>query len=350
MPEELVTPQPERFTAADYEDSMPRFVSKFRRWLRLRNSVIIEKSLRFFLTRVSALTRWTPNGQIRSLLQTAFPINPLASASEVPPVELIVPFVEKDIEVLAHCVRSAVLNIHNPLSRIRLITPAGPGSSRPGFSDKNSFNKLKQILEEHPLASVEFDHELVGEETLRTLKDSGAKGWDIQQIIKFAGVLGSEAEACLILDSDTVLLASKTWLSGSREQLLQVANEYEERYMPLVRANFGLKKQFSMSFVTHHQLMQKDVVSEMFPEGIPSLISWWTNSQRFPGGHLSEYEAYGSFLLEKHPRRVALGSWCNLLSPHFKEFSVLVGQRGKSPSSLISDYCSVSFHAQTQQD
>lgn len=349
MSEELIPPLEERFTAEDYEGSVPTFLATFRRWLRLRNSLAIEKILRLLLTRASIWARWKPNARVRPLLQTAFPINPLSSSRELPHIELIVPFVEKDIDVLAHCVRSAVSNIRNPLSRIRLVTPAGPDASKPNFSSVESTETLKKILAEHPSSSIEFDQNLLGEEALRRLRESGAKGWDIQQMIKFAAVLTSESDACLILDSDTVLLAEKTWFLDSKKQLLQVANEYEERYMPLIREYFGLQKQFPMSFVTHHQLMQKEVVQEMFPDGISSLTDWWETSRRISGSHLSEFESYGSYLFERHPERVILGSWCNLLSPHFARFNQLLTQRGTSPSSLINDYCSVSFHAQTQQ-
>ena len=336
------------FAAEEYANSIPKTLHRVRSALRQTNSPGLERFIRFALPKVFGRAGNLPRPALRALLQALLPIDPLGKQGDLPPIAVVIPFVEKDILALPHCVRSVLRNVRNPISTVHLVTPADRSLAAPAFQHKSSTKILETLLEDHPEVHLMFDHEVLSSEALDELRSSGAKGWDVQQLLKFGAVLMSASPATLIVDSDTVLLSRKTWFEWDGRQLLQVANEFEDRYMSLIAEYFDITKSLPLSFVTHHQLMQKDIVEEMFPRGATSLLSWWKASLENEGSYLSEYEAYGSYLFENYPKRVVLGTWSNLLSPRFSLFNSEIAQQEVLPESLIPDFCSISFHAHSQ--
>lgn len=293
--------------------------------------------------------------EARALISLCQPIDPLRKAAPLPEVELVVPFVEKDLDALPLVLEYARRNVRNPFARIVLITPRKPDGEGPRFTNSSSSVALKDLLKKNPDAVVLYDQDILGgpimdELTLRFGRGDRNAGWVIQQLIKLSAAMQSRSEASLILDADTILLSPKTWFTGDKVQLLQVANEYHSDFMRHVEMFWGVPKRLRMSFVTHHQLMQRDVVKEMFPEGSGSLLKWWKSSRDPIGRDLGDYEAYGSYLVHHFPHRVAFGSFGNLFSPHLTKFLEDTQATGLEASRLIPDYCSVSFHSWAQVD
>jgi hypothetical protein len=173
-------------------------------------------------------------------------------------------------------------------------------------------------------------------------------GWHLQQVLKYALARSSSAAATLIVDADTVLIRRKTWLDSRGTQLVQFSEEFHQPYMNHFQAFFGLPKTLPVSFVSHHQLMQSDVVRDMFPTE-QKLLDWLDYGREDPSLKISEYETYGAYLLAKYPKRVAFGTWSNLWSPHLALAKRLGLESRKPVRELLSDYCSVSFHSHSQQ-
>jgi len=283
------------------------------------------------------------------------PIDPLRRSRNLPAIELVIPFVEKDLEALPLVLEYAKRNVRNPLARVVLITPKDATETGPRFTRKGSSEQLQGLLAANPDAVVLYDQDILGaplleELNLRFGRGDRNAGWVTQQLIKLSAAMQSESEASLILDSDTILLSEKTWFSRDRVQLLQVANEYHSDFMRHVKSFFGVPKKLRLSYVTHHQLMQRDVVRQMFPKGSESLLEWWKSSTDPIGRDLGDYEAYGSYLVHHFPERVAFGSFGNLFSPHLTKFLRDIQKTGLGASDLIPDYCSVSFHSWAQVD
>jgi hypothetical protein len=236
---------------------------------------------------------------------------------------------------------------------VTLITPRGAEGKGPRFSSPDSSAALEQILQSNPEVRVLFDQDILGTALLNELNarfgagDRNA-GWVMQQLIKLSAAHQSTEVGALILDADTVMLSPKTWIRSDKRQLLQIANEYHADFMRHVLMYFGVPKKHRLSFITHHQLMQPDVVRRVFPNGADSLLEWWKSSADPMGRDLSEYETYGSVLAHYFPERVAYGSFGNLFSPHLARFMRDLRETGLSPEQLIPDYCTVSFHSWAQ--
>ena len=352
----LSTANPRSFYGARPDTSIStRLLNVVRRGLRRTNSSVLGASSRRLYIRATQRRGKHLGEQQRVLLSLLQPHDPLKREKSLPAIDLVVPFVEKDLRSLELVLQQALRNVRNPISRIVLITPQNSENTGPRFIREESHQILADILSSRSKIVLRHDQDVLGPEILAELENRFGRGdrnagWVTQQLIKLSAALASEAPASLILDADTLLLSKKTWLNSSGRQLLQLANEYHTDFMKHTLKHFGVPKELKMSFVTHHQLMQTDVVRRMFPEGGASLVAWWQSSTDAIGRDLGDYEVYGAFLAHHYPTRVAHGSFANLFSPHLTTFLADRERTGWSPERLIPGYCSVSFHSWAQVD
>jgi len=346
---------PSPYAARSFTSATAARLNSLRKLLRKTNSPLLGLLARTVDYASSPVRKKHLPLETRALISLCQPLDPLKKAPRLPAIELIIPFVEKDLEALPIVLDHARRNVRNPLARVVLITPRDESGKRTRFAREESRSRLDALLAQNPDAVVLYDQDLLGAPLLEELElrfgrgDRNA-GWVTKQLIKLSAAMQSESTASLILDSDTVLLSKKTWYTEDHRQLLQVANEYHTDFMTHVKMFFGVPKKLCLSFVTHHQLMQRDVVRQMFPQGSQSLLEWWKSSTDPIGRDLGDYEAYGSYLVHHYPERVAFGSFGNLFSPHLTKFMADLESSGSSAADLIPDYCSVSFHSWAQAD
>jgi len=352
--EQSFTPRSvQRYASGGVVGQSHQILHILRKVLRPTNSAFLGSiARRFDLLAQPFRKKYLPL-HMRALISLLQPIDPLRRARDLPPIELVIPFVEKDLRALPTVLANALSMVRNPIELITLVTPSDPGARAPRLRTEESRRIFHDIVDTHPQLRVVFDDDLLGPE-LRGQMDrrfgEGDRnaGWVIQQLIKLSAAMHSEFIGALILDADTVLLSPKTWIRSDKKQLLQVANEYHADFMRHVFQFFGVPKKYRLSFITHHQLMQPEVVRMMFPRGAQSLIEWWESSTDPIGRDLGDYEAYGSYLAHHFPERVAYGSFGNLFSPHWDRFERDLRVTGLRPEELIPDYCSVSFHSWAQ--
>jgi len=274
----------------------------------------------------------------------------LRSANVRPAIDVAVPFVEKDLPALRLVIEGIYSAVVNPIANLFLVTPGNPSTGEPEFYSAKSTKELADLRASFPNLTVRFDRDVLGKHLAAELLDNPERkpgGWHLQQVLKYALARSSVQAATLIVDADTVLLSRKTWLASDGVQLLQFSEEFHQPYMRHFQAFFRLPKNLPVSFVTHHQLMQTDVVNEMFATE-QELVDWIFSGLGEPSLKTSEYETYGSFLLAKHPRRAAFGTWSNLWSPHLNMAKTLARVEGKPLRELLPDYCSISFHSHSQ--
>ena len=318
-----------------------------RRILHNSNSRLLGALTRNGLVAIERVTAQPPNGFLRSLASVSQPIDPLVGSRSLPEISVVIPFVEKDLPTLEMAVIAASQTIRNPVSEIVIATPRAPEGEGPAFEKAESFALLAGVIDRHPEVSLAFDEDIVGETFLSLLQENGLSldGWSKQQILKFKAVLGAKSAATLVLDSDTVLLTEKTWFSKDEKQILQFSEEFHRPYRNLMKDWIGLVPSLPVSFVTHHQLMQKEIVAEIF-SGDEAFLSW-CRLAKTPGNKMSEYETYGHYVVENHPTRVEFASWSNLWSPGLQRF-LEISRSGKEPRELVKGYNSISFHSHSQ--
>jgi len=288
-----------------------RLYHSARRLVRRSNSRLLGALLRKSMAAYGALTGKIPTGVHRSFASTCQPIDPLAGVGTCSTIDIVVPFVEKDLPALGLVVAGIFRSVRNPIANFFLVTPWDESSPAPRFVRPGAQQELEKIMKDFPSLTVLSDREALGPELARELLDGHngpIDGWHIQQVLKLSLARASAHAGTLIVDADTVLLSRKTWLIDSGVQLLQFSEEFHQPYMSHFRGFFSVPKALGVSFVTHHQLMQSDVVNEMFPD-TESLLAWLRFGESNSSLKISEYESYGAFLLGCHPRRVKFGTW-----------------------------------------
>jgi hypothetical protein len=166
------------------------------------------------------------------------------------------------------------------------------------------------------------------------------QGWIRQQVIKFLAAANCNTEATLICDSDTFLCENQVWLNRLGIQQLQISHEYSEVYEQHYLEFFGEKPNQSkrISFVTHHQLMQKNIIHEMFGEDMSRLINWVDLGNAAEVSPVSEYHTYGRYISSRHTDRYRFSRWNNLFidATHEDVTKIL--------NNHSSDYSSISAH------
>ena len=234
----------------------------------------------------------------RMCFEATLPEDPLLE-EPAGPISLVVPCHPKDFPLLTAVVDGASQGSRNSISSVTIVVPDGQRDRVQGLPGG------PLILE---------DSEVIPPDLLVALADFvplTRRGWAKQQLIKFLCAVRSQERATLVLDSDTVLLRPRTWWTPSGLQALCVSHEYHAEYGRHIKRSLGVERARPFSFVTHHQLMQKDVVEGMFGSDAVGLEQWLVGADWSSLSAISEYETYGTWLVRNAPERAVLAQWNN---------------------------------------
>lgn len=312
--------------------------------VRIRDQIAVSDSgVMVALTRTAArgcgvVARPLPL-RLRQVIELSQPADPLAACAELTPIDVIIPCHSKDMSTMELVLAGVQSSSRNPINEIRLFAPSAMVSH------------LRSVC---PTAVVESDEDILGEQLVNLvvkIVPPDRRGWIIQQLIKIVAAMTSRCDGSLILDADTVLLRKRTWLAKGGVQLLSVSADY---HFPSVaqaeRMWGGSVKYTGFSFVTHHQLMQNDILRMMFGDARDGLANWLrmidsTNA-------LSEYYCYGTWVTRNARSRVRLAQWgncpsrrSNLPNESLDASASLALLRSRFPHAY-----SVSFHSYLDED
>jgi hypothetical protein len=212
------------------------------------------------------------------------PHRPVESDDLKQELTVIVPAVEKDAPVLAHCLRSIREMIRHRLVEVWVVAPESASIRTIAAAENCKFVPEDAIL---PRPAAELK----------------CRGWVLQQFIKFNASAVVATSDYLVVDADTVFLRPQGFFWGGKS-VLRYADQYELLYNRSLELVFGHPRRFPVSFVTHHMLFNAALVKELLHLieqrfGCP----WWEAIlQEVDKGHpisFSEYELYGHFLLSQ---------------------------------------------------
>jgi hypothetical protein len=246
---------------------------------------------------------------LRKICDYAQPVDPLKSLAHPPPIDLVLPCAARDVPNLRIVIQGALATIRNPIRQIRIITPSDT------FAEPAAAAELLRLASAETRCVIERDEDVLSREVaeaIAAIDRPAGTSWVTQQAIKLSAVLRSSIAASLVLDADTVPMVERTWYGGAGRQIVQCSHEYHVPYVEHERRVFGPDVGSSgISFVTHHQLMQRDVLKEMFGDDARGLVDWIGSADYAHPSALSEYETYGSYMLARHRRWVHLARWDN---------------------------------------
>lgn len=223
-------------------------------------------------------------------------------------IDLLIVAASKDFEIIGFAIDSAVSRSINPVKTVTVVVPTSEVRSA-----------------ENALANLEVRAHVVDEQTLlpaefisAIFRAFGARGgWILQQFLKLEYVLQSEAKGVLVLDADTVLLNSQTWLDSSGMQALHLSTEFNPSYYEFLgQLGFELADSHP-THVTHHMLMQPGLLRSIFARlRISGVSDLFERVLEFCHRHKTnsvsiDYELYAQGVTRYFPEKIALQRFGN---------------------------------------
>ncbi|HMP76769.1 MAG TPA: DUF6492 family protein [Kiritimatiellia bacterium] len=264
-------------------------------------------------------------------LRKRWPHRPTPEAADLlRPITVVIPAVDKDADVLEHCLRSVRRFILQPITELWIVCPESP--------------RIQALAEAHRARVMPEDAILP--KPARELK---TRGWVLQQFIKLNAAHHVPTPDYLVLDADTVFLRPQLFVRKSKT-ILRYSDQYELLYNRSLELAFGTKRRFPVSFVTHHMMFNRERVQALLTFLTERFKRpWWEAIlHEVDKGHpisFAEYELYGHFILRdpKWRKSFQLEYWngLDLDGADLARFNTLRAEANPRINSL-------SFHRHTQ--
>jgi len=263
--------------------------------------------------------------EIVDYLQIDDPLSELASEK----LTIVIMCHPKDIDLLNESIKGAIMSVRNVLEEIVVVSPEP--------IDVDYFDTevpIRNLLDAEILAwnsnSVQDQKFLEGQRT-----------WILQQVLKIKTALLLERDYLLILDSDTILSSRRKFVCESK-QLLFFSYEYHSPYIRHYKKFQPSQGEVGLSFVTHHQIWQADIVKEIW--GGTGLFDWLESADSNHPNSVSEYHTYGTYIFNAHPSRFTWARWGNI--PISKKLHQLAANSGRQIQPSVQERAnSISLHA-----
>lgn len=233
-------------------------------------------------------------GQIRQFskdFETLYPFE----ASDVP-LDILIPTVEKDLEMLPHTISFAKKNLLHPINKVYIVAPANPKiislAQELGciFVDENTVLPIKMT------DIFYFPSECGG---------CDRRGWLFQQFLKLSCDTICESEHVLVIDTDTLLIRPQTYVYKGRT-IFQCSDEYHQPYRDVYKKLIGEEAKGPFSFVSHTTLFEKSKLAH-FKQHIENLHHrpWFQAvmdlMDKNQASAFAENESYPQFVVSFYP-------------------------------------------------
>lgn len=246
----------------------------------------------------------------RRLLEGIQPTNPLPPSNDLPAIGIVIAVAEKDFRTARIALESALMSSQNPVDEVIIVVPDGRRRIAENFLEGVSILEEEEIISPQLMQAISRNH------------PPERKGWIIQQVAGFQAALRSKNRGVLVLDSDTILLKKRAYITSSSLQILCFSHEYEPQYEYHAQKIWGPRRSyFGLSFVTHFQVMQPEILRAMFPNP-ESLRRWIEEGDATLRSPIADYHSYGRFILDNFPERVFLARWGNHALRWTDEFQI----------------------------
>jgi hypothetical protein len=171
-------------------------------------------------------------------------------------------------------------------------------------------------------------------------------------MLKVQAVMQSSSDACLIVDSDTILTRKRSWFNANGQQLLCPTIEFNPPYYSFLSKLKICEMEPNNSFISHHMIMQKEELGKALDfAGLSNLDIFidyiLENSDRNTQSPVCiEYELYAQFMVSQPQQMYWYGLWANVSIR--KDYMNLVLRNRFVFATLRLLFNSISFHSWSQ--
>ena len=200
------------------------------------------------------------------------------------PLDVVIPLVEKDLEVVKHTIQSIRKLVGHKIGSIYLVSPES--------------EKIRSFSEEYDCIFIHEDHVLPSNE----IKKYG--GWIIQQFLKLNADTIVRNDHYLVVDADTVFLRPLIF----EEEGIYLVNTHWDFALNRKQVTadlLGNKRIFQYDFVCHHMLFSKTVLGSMkkhiehrFQKRWDLAVLDLLQERKDSRNGFSEYDLYATYLTE----------------------------------------------------
>ena len=219
-------------------------------------------------------------------------------ANSGPPIDILIPAIEKDLATLPHVINSLRRYVRHPISNIYIVSP---GSSR-----------IRNLCSRKGCIFV--DETTVLPFTKKDIKYSSSRwnrsGWLYQQLLKMNGDHVCRENFFLVIDADTVLIRPHRFRSGGKN-IFYCRSWSQPEYFRTYRKLLGAAAPSPRSFVTHYMLFEKSRLASLKREIEARHGMTWHAAilhciDRKKQFGFSEFETYANYVYSRNRASVQL--------------------------------------------
>lgn len=243
------------------------------------------------------------------------------------PIDVIIPMIPKDMEVLPYCLSGIRKNVANTIKNIYVVSPYNKALS--DFCQKEN---IIFVNENEVLGYSAKDVHFVTE------KGENRSGWIFQQFLKLSGNIGT-CRRYLTIDSDHILLNRHVFLTDDNKFVFYRSTEFHIQYHIINKKLLGKFRIPLFSYVAHKMLFDKEELEQLKKEVENRTGKRWDkaildNLDKEAGAPFSEFEFYAGFISKKKKTSYM---WNQIALPRYemKDFEEL--------EKKYSNYLSVTF-------
>lgn len=205
-------------------------------------------------------------------------------------IDIVIVAIEKDLATLPHVISSAKEFILHPIGDVFIVSPRSKAITElcaaTGCISIDEESILNTRLEDINFHVLGLDR----------------SGWIFQQLLKLSVDKISDKRYALVVDADTVFVSPQVFVRDGKI-VLNTSDERHEPYSKMIRVLTG-KNAFNVSFVCHHILFDREILSELKENISQRMGMHWESCildsmDRSLISPFSEYELYGNYILNE---------------------------------------------------
>lgn len=225
--------------------------------------------------------------RLRTFLYSLYPNRAMPLNPSKRPIDIIIPLVEKDLDILPLCLEGIRHNVLNVIKKIYIVAPDN--------------EKIKTFCSNNSLIFIDENIVLgYSVKSLDYVTSSGVNrnGWLFQQYLKLSGNIGN-CDDFVTIDSDHILLKPHVFITDDNRYVFYRSCEFHLGYYLINNKLLGKLKIPGLSFVAHKMVFNKKHLSDLKSKIKDYTGMEWdrailANLDRNDTSGFSEFEIYAS--------------------------------------------------------
>lgn len=217
-------------------------------------------------------------------------------------IDLFMPTLEKDAKVLDICLENAKIYIKHPIGNIYIVAP------------RNAKN-VKKIADKHGCKFVDEDSILpIRKNEIRYVHNGEDRsGWIFKMLLNLSADKACKEKNILILDADTVFIRPTIFIYKNKP-IYNESTLFHKPYFDTNQRIFELKHPSSLSYITHYQLFQSDILKQLRIDiekynNKPWYEAIIDNLDTNEGSTFADYEIYADYYIHRLNKPAIVNYW-----------------------------------------